>query len=128
MEMWAALLVLFYHYDHCYIIHSRIMLSYLMSSIIVCMHYVMMHIRTVCMCNIYCMAAYAILGRCGRARAYASHCLLDSSDNNRPVMGYINICPAVRLLLEFIIFLWRKVSDSQYCLYKIYLLSNQHPR
>ena len=27
--------------------------------------------------------------------AYASHCVLDISDNNRPVVGYINICPNV---------------------------------
>ena len=28
--------------------------------------------------------------------AHALHCVLDSSDNNRPVAGRINICPSVR--------------------------------
>jgi len=27
--------------------------------------------------------------------AHASHCVLDSSDHNRPVVGYVNICPSV---------------------------------
>ena len=30
--------------------------------------------------------------------AYASHCMLDMSDNYRPVAGFINICPSVSLL------------------------------
>ena len=29
------------------------------------------------------------------ALAYASYCMLDISDNNRPVAGHINICPSV---------------------------------
>ena len=32
----------------------------------------------------------------GGTLAYASHCMLDSSDNNRPIAGFINICPSVR--------------------------------
>ena len=28
--------------------------------------------------------------------AFASHCVMDKSDNNRPVAGFINICPLVR--------------------------------
>ena len=27
--------------------------------------------------------------------AYASHCVLDSSNDNRPIAGVINICPKV---------------------------------
>ena len=40
---------------------------------------------------------YTITANCNRgALAYASQCMLDVSDNNRPVAGYINICPSVR--------------------------------
>jgi len=28
--------------------------------------------------------------------AYASHCMIDISGKNRPVAGYINLCPLVR--------------------------------
>ena len=32
----------------------------------------------------------------GNVLAFASTCMLDVSDNNRPVAGFINICPLVR--------------------------------
>ena len=39
-----------------------------------------------------------ITGTCGAgALAYASTCMVDVSGNGRPVAGYINICPLVRL-------------------------------
>ena len=41
-----------------------------------------------------------ILADCaGGTLAYASACMLDVNDNNRPVAGYINICPSVRLTI-----------------------------
>ena len=40
---------------------------------------------------------YILLVNClGGTLAYASHCMLDISDNNRPIAGFINICPSVR--------------------------------
>jgi len=45
--------------------------------------------------------ALSLLGTCNRGTlAYASHCMLDMSDNYRPVAGYINICPSVSLSLH----------------------------
>jgi len=44
--------------------------------------------------NLFCI--YILIDDCsGGTLAYASTCMLDSSDNNRPVAGYINICPSV---------------------------------
>ena len=40
----------------------------------------------------YTYAASCYLG----TLAYASHCMLDVSDNNRPMVGYITMCLSVR--------------------------------
>ena len=48
--------------------------------------------------------AYFLLASCTfDSLAHASHCVLDSSDNNRPVVGHINICPTVILLYNTVI-------------------------
>ena len=51
-------------------------------------------------CVIFCNRIYIhihiSIANCHRGTlAYASTCMVDVSDNNRPVAGYINICPAV---------------------------------
>ena len=43
--------------------------------------------------------------------AYASYCMLDISDNSRPVAGYINICPLVRFYSGFVLQLIYSVSQ-----------------
>ena len=43
---------------------------------------------------------YYIVNCFGGTLAYASNCMLDISDNNRPVAGYINICPSVSILCK----------------------------
>ena len=46
---------------------------------------------------------YLILAGCsGGTLAYASYCMLDISDNNRPIAGHINICPSVRYYNYFV--------------------------
>ena len=47
-----------------------------------------------CMHNYYHNCIH-IVTCSGGTLAYASYCMLDISDNNRPVAGYINICPSV---------------------------------
>ena len=43
------------------------------------------------------VATCILLGNCRSSTlAYASYCMLDIGDNNRPIAGYINICPSVR--------------------------------
>ena len=48
------------------------------------------------------MYVYLYIVCFGGILAYASHCMLDSSDYNRPVAGYINICPSVRYFDVFV--------------------------
>ena len=52
--------------------------------------------------NVVCLGTYVkkmcsvLLANCDEGTlAYASHCMIDTSSNNRPVAGYINICPLV---------------------------------
>ena len=62
--------------------------------------------------NVYII--YLLLGHCsGGTLAYASHCMLDSSDNNRPIAGFINICPSVRF---YMVFYHDQMHKYLYCL------------
>ena len=54
--------------------------------------------------NVVCLGTYVkkmcsvLLANCDEGTlAYASHCMIDTSGNNRPVAGYINVCPLVRV-------------------------------
>ena len=50
-------------------------------------------------CTIICIFLFYAVGCSGSTLAFASHCVLDSSDNNRPVVGFMNICPLVSYCL-----------------------------
>ena len=51
---------------------------------------------------VVCLSYFYIVGCSGSTLAFASHCVLDSSDNNRPVVGFMNICPLVSYLHVYI--------------------------
>ena len=73
--------------------------------------------RSIIACDVITsISTFLWAGHCSTgAFSYASHCMLDMSDNYRPVAGYINICPEVSYCLWI-----RRLLDSFYSPVKAY--------